>query len=125
MIEFIAFWIVLTSLVGALLLRAAVATSNRFRKSSNSLKELTFLACLNTMFFAGVIDTLLVWLLPANWSPLPKVLVAMSAKWLFVGFSLAEQLQTSIDRVLEIIGLLFLYVLLFLLPFAITYLLIY
>ena len=123
-IAFVAFWIILPSLVGALLLRAAVATSNRLRKSSDLLKELTFLACLNTMFVACLIDTMLFWFLPANWSLPSKVLVAFSAKWLFVCFSLAEQLQTSIDRVLVIVGLLFLYIFLCLLPFAVAYLLV-
>jgi len=117
----IAFSVIVPSLIEALLLRAAVATSNRLWKSSYPLKEPTFLAALNTMFVANVIAALVAWFLPTEWSLLKKVLLSGTAKWLFVGLSFADQYRTSIDRVLVIIALVILYFVLLSLLFAIPY----
>lgn len=120
----VAFWIVVPSLIEALLLRAAVASSNRFWRSSYPLREPAFRATLTTMLVANILGAVAGPYLFSDLTPWRQLLIAITVKWLVVGVWLVDEYRVSIDRVLVVIGLLILYFfllsLVFVIPYALT-----
>lgn len=118
----LAFWVVVPSLIGALLLRAATASVNRFLKPQPPLTEPSFAFGFTTLVLANIGGAILFYFLPSTIPFAGKAAIAIFVQWSYVCFVLQGELQNSLAMALLVVTLQFVYSfvisLIFLIPYA-------
>ena len=120
-LPFVIFWLVVPSVIEALLLRAAVASVNRLLKPQPSLIEPSFGLGLATLLIGNIGAAILCYCLPST-IPFPaQIAIGVVAQWIYVCLVLKDHLRNSIALAVSVVILQFIYMFGISLIFAIPY----